>query len=236
MRITVLVLVVAMAAAAAVQAAESEKRITIDVRDADLRFVVASIFDQAGLDYSFAGDVGGIVTAHIEDRPVDEALRAVLSPLGCVWRKIGGSYIISKKEAPMQDDRGAAISSSISIPPDPSGDKQDEKVKVDKVPLGYADAGDIVAFLQGGARPGDNARDYRTAGGWSNLSGQWNQWGTGRGYDAFSGFNGYRQGYQGYNGYGLYGSQWPQFPGGYSSPYGSYPPQGGGFAPPLSRR
>lgn len=221
---------VVVGVAAAAQTADQDKRITIDVKDADVRFVVAAIFDQAGLDYSIGGDVQGTVTARIENRPVKDTLRAVLSPLGCTWRISSGTYVICKKQEPKPREEPPPV----YYPPEGGDETPGDKVVRDKVVLDYQDAADIVALLQGGTQ--GSPRGYGLVGNLGTQGGQWNPFGSGYQSYGFSGPYGYGQGnlgygaYPGIRGYGIGGQQYPTGPGNYGP--GTWQGQGAGQYPP----
>ena len=71
----------AASAAAATPAAVAEAalpRVSVDVRDGDVRGVLADVFRQAKVaNYTLANDVVGYVTLKMKDRPLDEALSLI---------------------------------------------------------------------------------------------------------------------------------------------------------------
>lgn len=182
-RVTVITLVFLFMLGFAVNAAEPteqavEKRITLDVRDADLRSVLITIFNQAGINYTLAEDVRGSVTAYIEDQPVDQTLRVILSPRGYVWRIDGGVYLVSKKAEPKQEDF-RYVPPADPIQPEIVSDNDSLDVKTEKIALNYIDAYDLVDMLRG-EQVNRGARDFGMAGTMGGYpGGQFGQWGTG---------------------------------------------------------
>lgn len=219
MRLVVLVVLVTMGVGAAAADSGGAKRITLDVRDADLAAVVKAIFEQAGKNYSISEDVRGTVTAYIDDRPFEEALRVILSPRGFVWRVVDSTYVVGKKPKPEPKDRDDG-----TPPVPPRGDdagQEDKATVVEKFPLNFIDAYELVAILQGGTQPFGNARGYGPAGAGNYPGGQRNQWAPGQ--PMYGGTGGYGPNY---GGYGASGFGWGvQSPGAYGYPYQSYPTQ-----------
>jgi type II secretory pathway component GspD/PulD (secretin) len=73
--------------------------VTLDVRNAPLRDVLAQLFQQAKVDFSIDSGVTGLVTLHLSDQPLDTALRLVLrssrDPL--TYTHDGGIYIVKPR-------------------------------------------------------------------------------------------------------------------------------------------
>ncbi|HOK55183.1 MAG TPA: secretin and TonB N-terminal domain-containing protein [Armatimonadota bacterium] len=199
----------------------SQKRITLNVRDADLKTVLMSIFNQAGVNYTFAAEVQGMVTANIDNQPVDVALRLLLSPRGYTWKKTGDVYIVAKREEVEKPIGGQYEPPSIDI-----SDPITEEVRLEKIPLNFVDAYDIVAILNG---EDTRSREY------NNIGGLYGGFGGGLGYmgpgmgNFNQGFNGMNNGY-GYNGMGYNGINYGN---GYNNRYdqGYRNNQGSGYFP-----
>jgi hypothetical protein len=180
MRFTVLLLII-IAGTAMAAAPVSQPKITIDVRDADIVSVLGLIFRQAGANYSLMNDVKGTVTAHIDGRTLDEALRSVLSPRGYTWRKADGTYTVGKKREQVESTQPPANPAAVQ-PPVGTVDTSDEVPKtVEKTTLNFMDAYDLKAMIEGGGRTFDQARNGYAPGQWGNQGNQWgnqgNQWG-----------------------------------------------------------
>jgi hypothetical protein len=225
MRLVVLVVLVTMAVGAAASGSGEVKRITLDVRDADLASVVREILGQAGKSYSISEDVRGTVTAYIDDRPFEEALRVILSPRGFVWRVVGSVYVVDKK--PKAEPEGKEWGGTPPMPPKPEPVDEEKATVLEKLPLNFLDAYEVVAMLQGSGQQLGGVRVYGPAGTGSGPGGQWNPWGPGQ--QMYGGASGYGYG-PGYPGGGYYGPNYyggsqqnalpsVQAPGGYGSPY-----------------
>jgi type II secretory pathway component HofQ len=140
----------------------AQNLVTINVKDADLRGVLAMIFDQTGISYSLAEDVQGTVTAYIGDQPVDTALRSILSPRGYIWRKEGPIYIVSKKLEEQKPVQREVISPIIPNRLDENNSSKRE-LRTERIPLNFIDAYDLADMIRGG-QSGSDSRRYGPAG------------------------------------------------------------------------
>ena len=62
--------------------------------ETDLRQAIQSLATQANVSVTVDELVGGVATAVIEDEPFEAALQKILLPLGFVWTKKDGQYLI----------------------------------------------------------------------------------------------------------------------------------------------
>ncbi len=62
--------------------------------ESDLRQAIQSIATQAKVDVVLGDDVHGVADAVFQNEPFERALRRLLTPAGCVFRKSDGTYLI----------------------------------------------------------------------------------------------------------------------------------------------
>ena len=192
----------------------SNKKVTLNLQNADIRSALTLLFNTVGANFSIASDVRGSVTVSLNDVPFQTALESILrasSMMPLTYRIENGVYTISPKQedntntyAPTQQ-ANTSTSSSTTTPSLPK--------RFTKIPVNFADAGEI-ALLLGGTPI--ISYYYNTAGmlGMNSMGG-----GYGNGFGG-GGFGGYGGGYGG----GGYGNS---FGGGFGGGYGGG--MGGGF-------
>lgn len=74
--------------------AQREPRVTEIFEETDVRQAVQALAVQANVSVVLDEQVSGFTSAVIENEPFELALRKVLLPLGCVYRKYQGQYLI----------------------------------------------------------------------------------------------------------------------------------------------
>lgn len=79
---------------AAHEAASGLPLVTEFLEDTDIRQAIQSIASQAEVDVIMDEQVGGVVSAIIEDEPFEAALRKILMPIGLVYRRTGDREFI----------------------------------------------------------------------------------------------------------------------------------------------
>jgi len=84
----------AMAIPTAVVAGDEGALVSDTFIDSDLRQAIQSIAAQAKVDVVLADDVAGLADAVFQNEPFERALRRLLTPAGCVYRKSGDNYLI----------------------------------------------------------------------------------------------------------------------------------------------
>ncbi len=70
--------------------------VNVSSQDADLRKVLSAIAMQHGVSLTGLGSVKGMVTIHLDNVPIDEALLALLEPQGFTYENRNGIYFIRR--------------------------------------------------------------------------------------------------------------------------------------------
>ena len=212
----------AVYAQAGTAAAPVKDVVNLDMRDIDIRAAIEALFRGTGKNFAIDPNVSGTVSSvQFKDVSFEVALRNLTKTAGLVYRVDNASniYIISKKpEAQPRVDTGIVGMTPVTGYVDTTTEKE---VKIEKIPLNYTSASEILAMLGGGGR------EY---GGFVGYGGYGNQ-----GYGGY-GYSGYG-GYPGYGGYGGYGTR--SYGGyGYGNNYGGYGGYGnyGGYGTSSSYR
>ena len=219
---TVLVLVGLSACAAvfasdAVGAAKAEDTITLELKDVDVRSAIEAVFRNTGKNFWIDQDVHGTIPVlSFKDVPFKTALKNLTRLSGLVCREDGGVYMISKKP----EANNPIIRDLPKIEPYVEEPTTSE-IRVEKIPLNYSSASEILAVMSGAGREYGGAYGttgnygyggYPGSGGYGNRGGYGN-YGSG-GYPGYGGYGnrgGYGNsgsgGYPGYGNYGGYGSR-----------------------------
>jgi hypothetical protein len=206
----------------------SNKKVTLNLQNADIRSALTLLFNTVGANFSIASDVRGFVTVSLNDVPFQAALESILrasTMMPLTYRIENGVYTISPKQedntntyAPTQQEN-TSTSSSTTTPSLPK--------RFTKIPVNFADAGEI-ALLLGGTPI--ISYYYNTAGmlGMNNMGGGYGGYGNGFGGGGFGGYGGYGNTFGG--GYGGFGGGYGVFGGGFGNTFGGgYGGIGGGF-------
>ncbi len=166
MKIAVFALVLIAVAALCVADELDNHRVSADFQDADLSSVLKMLFSQAGVSYALGEDVRGLVTAHIENLPISEALRAILSPRGFVVVKHDSTYTVQRKASAEK-----TVKPQATEPPRRTEETAfaggESRIIIEKIPLKYIDAYELAALLQGSQGIQPPAREYRPTGSWN---------------------------------------------------------------------
>lgn len=196
----------------------AESRITLDIKDVAVKSAIETLFLNTGKNYSIDQSVQGTISAlSFKDVTFDSALKTLCKTNSLVYRVDGGVYIITKRTDYSPDIRPASIASSpASIEPGSGSDttKASEMI-IDRIPLYYSSASEILSIL------GNGGRQYGGSG-FANMGpygiGGYNSSGlsSGGNYGGYGGYNGYG----GYGGYSDYNSRGYRSYG--TSRYGSY--------------
>lgn len=95
---------------------ERGERITIHLRDAEVRDLIEAVFKGSGLDYILATDIRCRLSVHLEGVPREKALKLVLAPCGLTYTRQEGVYVIRKADAPEQPAAAAYPPSVVAVP------------------------------------------------------------------------------------------------------------------------
>lgn len=77
--------------------AASEPPVSVTLRDADIRQAVAQLLRDTGINYVFAEEAPGKVTASLKDVPLRQALRLLLAAAGCEASESDGVVVIRRR-------------------------------------------------------------------------------------------------------------------------------------------
>jgi type II secretory pathway component HofQ len=237
--VAVLMVLMSLAACGAVlaqAAADKDQRVTIELKEVDVRSAIEALFKDRGKNFSIDGNVTGTVAAlSFRDVPFDTALKQLTRSSGLVFRMDAenGIYIITKRPE-------TTAGTGITPPPVPVAEylepTTERETKIEKIPLNYNSATEILAMLgQGGGRDYSGLyNNMNSAAGFSpfgsnngnNYGGNYgNNFGNSFGNNRYgSGYSPYGNNYgSGYNPYGVnYGGSNNRYGSSYSSPYGNY--------------
>jgi len=206
---------------------EPDRRINLELRDAEIRDALSLLFRGTDQSYTVEPAVTGKVTMTLRDVTLDQALRMMMTALNLEYQRVDGVYQIRNKpvvtrppvieSGPVQDIQRPAPSGTRVEQPTARG-------KIHLITVKYADAGEL-AMLFGGAAIGQ---------GWGGGA-------LGPGAYGIGGATGVAGGLLGYGGYGDYGATYGYgggglgssgYGGGYPGGYGGgYPSGYGGGSP-----
>jgi hypothetical protein len=132
LRATILLLV-AWTAVTPLGAAPEERTISINLRNADVRQVIAYVLRGTDINYVFADDVSGRITCSLFDLPVEQALQAILSAADCESVEEDGALFIRKRTpppepAPEKSSPATAASTAGTPNPPPASTQAPENV------------------------------------------------------------------------------------------------------------
>lgn len=82
----------------------SQRPVTLDLQDADIRAALKLLFNSVGANYSIDSSIQGTITVKLTNTPFEVALRTILGQLKLTFRVEGGVYNIIPKEDPKPVD------------------------------------------------------------------------------------------------------------------------------------
>ena len=212
----------------AVLAQEDNSPVSLELKDADVRSAIESLFRGRNRNYSIAQDVSGVIpSCSISGLPFDQALKSLLKSAGLVYRVENSVYMISKK--PETSTAGLVDTSAVALGTDTASVDTTTTVEsiIDKIPLSNTGASEILSIMQGSGVSGGYG-GYSGYGG-GMMGGMMGGYGGGYGGGMMGGYGG---GYGGYGGgYGGYGGGYNRgsYGGGYGGYGGGYGGYGGGY-------
>lgn len=228
--VAILMVLMSMAACGAALAqavADDEQKVTIELKDVDVRSAIEALFRGRGKNFAVDNNVSGTIPAlSFRDVPFDTALKQLTRSAGLAYRmdSDSGIYIISKRpETP------ANTGAPVTPPPvaeylEPTTERE---TKIEKIPLNYTSATEMLTLLgQGGGRDYSGLyNNMNSMGGFSPYGGNFgNNYGNsynrnGSGYSPYG--NNYGSPYGGNYGNNNYGNSYNRYGSGYGS-YGGY--------------
>lgn len=213
---------------APVHAADAADLVNLDLKDVDVRAAIEAMFKNTGKNFAIDPNVIGTVPAvSFKDVPFETALRNLTRSAGLVFRVDGDSsiYIISKRpeNASGAAGSGGAVSGAglvagVNLPAVDT--PIESETIIEKVPLNYTSASEILAMLGG---------DSRGYGGYGGMMGGYGGMMGGYGGGTMGGYGGGMMGgFGGSYGGGMMGGFGGSSYGGYGgSSYGGYGSSGG---------
>jgi len=123
---------------------DANKKVTLNLENADIRYALQLLFKSAGVNYSLDQQVGGTVTVSLTDVSFRTALESILrstqstSPL--TYRVEDGVYIISPKQEQTTETSQNSQEENTTTQP---------KYRFVKIPLNYADVFDMASAFGG---------------------------------------------------------------------------------------
>jgi hypothetical protein len=181
-------------------AAEDNSPVSLDLKDADVKSAIESLFRGRNLNYSIGQDVTGVIPSmSITGVPFDQALKSLLKSAGLVYRVENSVYIISKKP---EVSAAALVDTSAVVGTDTSAVDTTTTVEsiIDKIPLSNTGASEILSIMQGGGSNGNSG--YGGMGGYGGGMMGGGMMGGGMMGGGMGGYGGGMQGGYGGGGYG----------------------------------
>ena len=133
----------------------SRKRLTIDLRNADIQNVLRLISREGGVNIIAGSDVAGTVTMRLRGVPLEEAFLTVLQSQGLGFEKRGNVIRVTTQKALLDEQRARAEARQAMLDSQP--------LEVFLLPINYAEAGDLTGQIQGILSPrGSVTVDERT--------------------------------------------------------------------------
>ena len=143
--------------AMALAAAEDNSPVSLDLKDADVKSAIESLFRGRNRNYSITQDVTGVIPSlSISGVSFDVALKSLLKSAGLVYRVENSVYIISKKP---EVSAAALVDTSVVVGTDASAVDTTTTVEsiIDKIPLMNTGASEILAIMQGTGTNGSSS-------------------------------------------------------------------------------
>ena len=219
--ILVVTLLVTGLVCAVVMAAEDNSPVTLDLKDADVKSAIESLFRGRSRNYSISQDVAGAIPSlSITGVPFDQALKSLLKSAGLVYRVENNVYMISKKP---ETSASATMDPSAMVAVDSSAVDMTTTVVITIASIKLYNSGgsEILAVMQG--------NNNNSSGGYGNgmmggMMGGGMMGGMGGMMGGMGGGSGYGGGMMGGMGGGYGGSS-----GGYGGSRGGYGGSSGGY-------
>lgn len=76
----------------------SNKKVSVEYKNSDVREVIISLLKPEGVSYSINPDVQGSVTVSVKEVPLETVLENVLRQVDCTYEVSGGLIIIKKRQ------------------------------------------------------------------------------------------------------------------------------------------
>jgi type II secretory pathway component GspD/PulD (secretin) len=175
-------------------AAGKDEKISIDLKDVDVRTAIEALFSGTGINYAVDSQVSGVTIASfsVKDTPFEVALKTLVKTAGLVYRVDNGIYIISKKVE--TTDMNRPVDTTPVDAPQVDTTTTAESI-IDKIPLSNTGATELLNMMNGNT---NSSSGYGSSGGMGGMSGM----------SGMSGFGGSSSGFgnSGSSGFGSSGS------------------------------
>ncbi len=227
-------LVAGFGCSVAVMAADDDAPVTLELKDADVRSAIESLFRGRSRNYSISQDVSGLIPSlSISGVSFDNALKSLLKSAGLVYRVENSVYMINKKP---DTSATSMLDAASAAAVDTAGLDETTTVEesiIDKIPLNNTGASQILAIMQGSGSNSNSSYGGYGGGMMGGMMGGMGSYGGG-GYGG-GGYGGGSYGgssrYGGGGSYGGYGgSSYGGSYGGSSRNYGGGSSYGGGYS------
>jgi hypothetical protein len=199
----------------------AEKRITLELKDTPIHQAVAALFQGTQLNYVLERGITGTVTVSLRDMPIDQALQTMLRVAGLTYRIEDGVYTIGHRDS-ASSPQPRAETPPVTTPAVPIVEVPPAEIRIEKVPLNFADSFDIAEMLGVDYVESRGASLVLSPGGYGYSSGAGGSYGYGGPY----GYGGYGNS-QNYGNYRNFGGSTFQGGYGYGGGYGNQGGYGG---------
>lgn len=133
----------------------SRKRLTIDLREADIQNVLRLLAKEGGVNIVSGAGVGGTVTLRLRSVPLDEVFLTVLQSRGLGFEKRGNVIRVAPQETLRSEEQARAEARAANA--------RQKPLEVFLLPINYASAGELSPQVQGLLSPrGSVTVDERT--------------------------------------------------------------------------
>jgi type IV pilus assembly protein PilQ len=132
-----------------------KKRLTIDLREADIQNVLRLMAREGGVNIISGDGVGGSVTMRLRSVPLDQAFLTILQSQGLGFEVRGNVLRVAPQETLLEEQKARAEARARS--------EQLQPLEVFLLPINYADAGELQPQVEGLLSPrGSVTVDQRT--------------------------------------------------------------------------
>src|SRR3990170_1376972 len=131
---------------------EPDRRINLELRDAEIRDALSLLFRGTDQSYTVEPAVTGKVTMTLRDVTLDQALRMMMTALNLEYQRVDGVYQVRKKPAvtrPPVIESGPVQDIQRPAPRGARVEQPTARGKIHLITVKYADVGEIAALFGG---------------------------------------------------------------------------------------
>lgn len=154
----IVILSIGMICGIAYAASGDNSPVSLDLKDADVKSAIESLFKGKNINYSVGSDVQGVISSmSIKDVPFDQALKSLLKTAGLVYRVENGVYMINKKpetSTMTQPTPDYGITDTAQVDTTTTAESI-----IDRIPLTYAGPSDILNIIGGNTNNNQNSQN-----------------------------------------------------------------------------